>query len=49
MVGVHTWQGAPPDRMTDACKNITLPQTPFAGDKKQFIHSSTIAPNLNKF
>ena len=24
----HAWQG---DRMTDACENIALPQTSFAG------------------
>ena len=39
----------PVHRMTDACKNITLPQTSFAGGKKQFIRSSTIAPSLNEF
>ena len=24
------WEATPPDRMTDACENITLPQTSFA-------------------
>ena len=28
------WEGNPPDRLTDACENITLPQTSFAGGKK---------------
>ena len=33
-VGVGGWADTPPmNRMTDRCKNITLPQTPFAGGK----------------
>ena len=28
------WEGNPPDRLTNACENITLPQTSFAGGKK---------------
>ena len=37
VAGGYVWQGdmhathAPMDRMTDMCKNITLPQTSFAG------------------
>ena len=33
VAGRHWWHACPPpvDRMTDACKNITLPQTSFAG------------------
>ena len=38
-VGVHACRGACHtrplvNRMTDACENITLPQTSFAGDNK---------------
>ena len=30
------WEGACVDRMTDACKNITLPQTSFSGGNRIF-------------
>ena len=31
LAGRSSWQTPPVNRMTDACENITLPQTPFAG------------------
>ena len=31
---------APLNRITDRCKNITLPQTSFAGGKKKFMGKS---------
>ena len=32
------WDTYPPvDRMTDTCKNITFPQTLFAGGKKECV------------
>ena len=36
--GMHGTHAAPTpvDRMTDACKNITLPQTSFAGGKNLY-------------
>ena len=33
-VCVHHARPLPVDRMTDMCKNITFPQTSFAGGKK---------------
>ena len=34
MPGGHAWYAQPPvNRMTDACNNITLPQTSFSGGK----------------
>ena len=40
----HVWQGGmrgmhalPVDRMTDACKNITLPQTSLAGGNNSWV------------
>ena len=38
---MHTGKQTPsPDRMTDACKNITLPQTSFAGGNNTFLNSN---------
>ena len=39
MLGYHT----PMNRMTDRCKNITLPQTSFAGGKNRiFVHVKSL-------
>ena len=34
---------APVNRMTDRCKNITLPQTSFAGGNKKWLPSTSVA------
>ena len=34
LLGGSPWQTPPVNRMTDACENITLPQTSFAGGNK---------------
>ena len=43
MAGQHAWHTSPPvDRITDVCKNITLPQTLFAGGK--YTNSLIVSP-----
>ena len=41
----HLWLGGhtypPRDRMTDACRNITLPQTSFVGGNKEIMPTTT--------
>ena len=41
-----TWSGTPPpvNRMTNRCKNITLPQTSFAGGKNVFLQQKNRFP-----
>ena len=37
---------SPMNRMTDRCKNITLPQISFAGGNKEFLNPSGMLENL---
>ena len=43
-----TYPGTPPpvNKMTDRCKNITLPQTSFAGGNKLRVYNVTVIANL---